>query len=164
LHTGAEYDADGALAASGKADEGLLKEWLAHPYFKKAPTKSLDRHDFKLDAVRALTLEDGAATLAEFTVRAVEKSFDHMKDKPKRWLITGGGRKNRFMMRRLAEVLGVPAEPVETQGWNGDAMEAEGFAYLAVRSLKGLPLSLPSTTGVPQPMPGGVLYKAHPSS
>ncbi len=159
--TGNEYDVDGLLAAGGRIDQALVAQWLDHDYFKKMPPKSLDRNDFKVDAVQTLSTEDGAATLTEFTVRAVEKALDHLPQKPKRWLVTGGGRKNALMMTRLRDILSVPVEPVETQGWNGDAMEAEGFAYLAVRSLKGLPLSLPTTTGVPQPMPGGTYYKAH---
>lgn len=158
--TGAEFDANGALASAGTIDEGLIAQWLSHPYFAKVPPKSLDRNDFKVDDVRALSTEDGAATLTEFTVRAVLKTLDHFPQAPKRWLATGGGRKNKKMMDDLRAALSVPVEPVEVAGWNGDAMEAEGFAYLAVRSLKGLPLSLPTTTGVPTPMPGGVLYRS----
>jgi anhydro-N-acetylmuramic acid kinase len=74
--------------------------------------------------------------------------------------VTGGGRLNGHFMRLLRERLGVPVDPVEAVGWNGDFIEAQCFGYLALRSLAGLPLSLPSTTGVPAPMPGGELWKA----
>ncbi len=83
-----------------------------------------------------------------------------MPDEPRRWLVTGGGRRNGHFMRRLAERLGVPVEPVEAVGWDGDFLEAQCFGYLAVRSRRGLPLSLPTTTGVPHPMPGGDFFRA----
>jgi anhydro-N-acetylmuramic acid kinase len=103
---------------------------------------------------------DGAATLAAFTVEATAAAIDHVPAKPSRWLVTGGGRLNRFFMDGLARRLGVPVEPVEAVGWNGDYLEAELFGFLAVRSLRGLSLSLPTTTGVPHPMTGGSLAKA----
>ena len=104
--------------------------------------------------------EEGAATLLRFTVESIRRALDHLPDKPKRWLLTGGGRKNPELVRYIAEVVDAPAEPVEAVGWRGDDLEAEAFAFLAVRSLRGLPLSLPTTTGVPEPMTGGVLYPA----
>src|SRR5262249_40630044 len=76
------------------------------------------------------------------------------------WLVTGGGRHNPVLMEALRRRLDAPVHPVEAIGWSGDALEAQAFAYLAVRSLEGLPLSLPSTTGVPQPTCGGRLFKA----
>ena len=76
------------------------------------------------------------------------------------WLVTGGGRQNPVFMAGLAQRLGVPVDPVEAEGWDGDLLEAECFAYLAIRSRAGLPLSLPSTTGVPMPMPGGEFWPA----
>jgi anhydro-N-acetylmuramic acid kinase len=85
---------------------------------------------------------------------------EHLPAPPVRWLVTGGGRRNPALMDALSERLGVAVEPVEAVGWDGDALEAQAFAYLALRSLDGLPLSLPSTTGVPQPTSGGVLHRA----
>lgn len=158
--TGAEYDDDGKLAMRGHIDEGLLARWLAHDFFDKAPPKSLDRHDFDVKEVEVLSLEDGAATLTAFSVQAVKRAAEHFPAPPARWLVSGGGRKNKKMIHDLKNHLNIAVDPVEKVGWDGDAMEAEGFAYLAVRSLKGLPLSLPSTTGVPRPMPGGTVYKA----
>lgn len=152
---GARYDSGGALAARGKADEGALAALLAHPYFDQPAPKSLDRDAFDPAPVRGLSVEDGAATLTAFTAASVARIVPHLPEAPLRWLVCGGGRHNATLMGMLADRLGVPVDPVETVGWNGDALEAEAFAYLAVRSRKGLPLSLPATTGVPRPMSGG---------
>lgn len=152
---GARYDAGGALAATGRVDEGALAALLAHPYFDQPAPKSLDRDAFDPSPVHGLSLEDGAATLTAFTAASVARIVPHLPAAPLRWLVCGGGRHNATLMGMLADRLGVPVDPVEAVGWNGDALEAEAFAYLAVRSRKGLPLSLPTTTGAPQPMTGG---------
>ena len=122
---------------------------LAHPYFDQPPPKSLDRLDFTLAPVEGLGLEDGAATLAAFTARAVARACEHLPARPKRWLVTGGGRHNATLMRMLAHALAVPVEPIEAIGADGDALEAQAFAFLAVRTLRGLPISFPTTTGAP---------------
>ena len=156
---GAPFDAGGAIAASGKADPGLIARFMRNPYFARSAPKSLDRNAFHADAaaVDALSDADGAATLAEFTVQATVAALRHVPRPPLRWLVTGGGRHNAFFMRRFAEELRVPVDPVEAVGWDGDFLEAQCFGYLAVRSLLQLPLSLPTTTGVPRPMTGGEL-------
>jgi anhydro-N-acetylmuramic acid kinase len=100
------------------------------------------------------------ATLTQFTVQSVLKSLQPLPAKPRALYVAGGGSKNKAMMQWLSEALDYPVEPVETLGWNGDALEAQGFAYLAVRSMQGLALSVPTTTGVPEPMSGGVYYSA----
>ncbi|HWK44612.1 MAG TPA: anhydro-N-acetylmuramic acid kinase [Stellaceae bacterium] len=162
-HTGAAYDDGGRIAAAGRIDESRLVGLLADLYFDRAPPKSLDRNDFPLAAMDGLSLEDGAATLLAFTARSVAKARAHLGVVPKRWLVTGGGRHNTALMAALAEALdGVEVSPVETVNWVGDTLEAQAFAFLAVRSLKGLPLSLPGTTGVPYPMPGGLLHQPAP--
>jgi anhydro-N-acetylmuramic acid kinase len=152
---GKPYDKDGYMAFAGMANQTILKQLLDHPYFAKAVPKSLDRDAFSRKPVNNLSLQDGAATLTMFTVGSIVKSFDHLPEKPQAIYVTGGGRKNKFIMQQLAEQTGVPVKAVEDLGWNGDAMEAEGFAYLAVRSRLGLPLSLPGTTGCPEPLTGG---------
>jgi anhydro-N-acetylmuramic acid kinase len=161
-HTGAPYDADGAIAASGQVDRAILAELMGHPYFKLPAPKSLDRNDFHARAriVDRLGLVDGAATLAAFTIESVAASLAQVPRTPSRWLVTGGGRRNAFFMRELAKRLAVAVEPVEAVGWDGDFIEAQCFGYLALRSVRGLPLSLPTTTGVPRPMPGGELHRA----
>jgi anhydro-N-acetylmuramic acid kinase len=158
-HTGRPCDLAGALAARGQVDRAILEASLADPWFALPPPKSLDRLDFTLERVERLNPEDGAATLTEFTAAAVAAAVRHLPAPPRRWLVTGGGRHNRTMMAALARRLAAPVEAVENVGWRGDALEAEAFAYLAVRSRSGLPLSLPSTTGVPAPQIGGRYYR-----
>lgn len=153
--TGRAYDDGGALARAGRVDAVALERLLDNSFFDRPAPKSLDRDAFDPAPVAGLPTEDGAATLTAFTVRSVARVLPHLPQPPRRWLITGGGRRNTAIMEGLAETLGVPVEPVESVGWNGDALEAQGFAYLAVRSRLGLPLSLPTTTGVPQPLTGG---------
>jgi anhydro-N-acetylmuramic acid kinase len=157
--TGRPYDASGGISAAGRVDEARLAAMLAHPYFEQAPPKSLDRLDFALAPVEGLGLEDGAATLAAFTARAVARAQAHLPAPPLRWLITGGGRHNATLMRMLAEALGVPVAPIEAIGADGDALEAQAFAFLAVRSVRGLPISFPTTTGAPRPLCGGRLAR-----
>ncbi|MDQ4135182.1 MAG: anhydro-N-acetylmuramic acid kinase [Pseudomonadota bacterium] len=159
---GVAFDEDGRLAAAGNINEELVRAFMDNPFFDRPAPKSLDRNDFhrRAQGVEALSDADGAATLAAFTVESVVAALRHVPGTPKRWLVTGGGRRNGHFMRRLAERLGVPVEPVEAVGWDGDFLEAQCFGYLAVRSHRGLPLSLPTTTGVPHPMPGGELFRA----
>jgi anhydro-N-acetylmuramic acid kinase len=157
-HTGAAADIGGALARAGDASTAHIERFLDAPFFKRAPPKSLDRDDFADAAPAGLSLEDGAATLTEMTAAAVAASARHFPESARDWLVTGGGRHNPALMAALRRRLGVRVRPVEALGWNGDTLEAQAFAYLAVRSLEGLPLSLPSTTGVSEPTCGGKLF------
>jgi anhydro-N-acetylmuramic acid kinase len=150
-------DRDGRLGAAGTVDEGRLAKLLQHPYLTKPYPKSLDRFDFGAAMADGLGVEDGAATLTAFTVSAVGKALDLLPRRPKRLAVSGGGRHNPTMMAMLASRGGVEVVQAETLGWKGDAVEAECFAFLAVRVLRGLPISFPSTTGVPRPMQGGRL-------
>ena len=154
-HTGERYDADGHLAASGRTDPETLRQLLDNPYFERRPPKSLDRNDFSSQPVEGMSVADGAATLASFTVHAIARAADHFPQPVARWLVTGGGRHNAVLMAWLSELLAVPVDPVETVGWEGDALEAQAFAYLAVRSRRGLPLTFPTTTRAPRPLTGG---------
>jgi anhydro-N-acetylmuramic acid kinase len=154
-HLGEPMDRDGRLAASGTPHEPTLAALLAHPFFARPAPKSLDRQDFAgaLNQVEALPVADAAATLAAFTARAVAAS--PWPAPPLRVLVTGGGRLNPAIMAALRAALPCRVEPVETVGWDGDALEAQCFAFLAARVRRGLPLSFPGTTGVAQPMRGG---------
>ena len=158
--TAATLDYDGRLARSGTADRAALDALLAQPYFDAKPPKSLDRNAFDPAPVGGLSAADGAVTLVAFTAEAVRRASAHMPAPPLRWLVTGGGRHNPALMAALAERLGAPCDAVEGVGWQGDALEAQAFGYLAVRSRRGLPLSLPRTTGVPHPVSGGVFHPA----
>jgi len=154
---GYECDRDGTLSAAGTANQAVLQVLLAHPYFAWPTPKSLDRLEFTkalaMSGLEQLSAEDGAATLVSFTVEAVARAV--LPAPPKRWLVCGGGRHNPSIMCALQRRLGVPVEPVETVGWNGDALEAQCFGFLAARVKAGLPLSFPTTTGVQRPTLGG---------
>jgi anhydro-N-acetylmuramic acid kinase len=157
---GLTHDENGALAANGEVDERLLAAWMGDPYFARPAPKSLDRNHFRrlTEGAERLSDADGAATLAAFTVEATAAALAQAPEPPKRWLVCGGGRRNVTLMARLARRLGVPVEPIEAIQQDGDFVEAACFAHLALRSRRALPLSLPSTTGAPQPMQGGVYW------
>jgi len=159
-HLGEPVDRGGALARSGRVDAARLAAFLADPFFDRSPPKSLDRDDFAAFRDDGLAAADGAATLTAMTAAAVARAAAHFPAPVSRWLVTGGGRHNPVLMDALARCLGAPVAAVESAGWNGDALEAQAFAYLAIRSLEGLPLSLPSTTGVVRPMTGGRFFPA----
>jgi anhydro-N-acetylmuramic acid kinase len=155
-----ELDRDGTLARQGSADEARLARVLEHPYFAASPPKSLDRNSFPAALVDALSPPDGAATLTALVGAAVGKALDQLPQRPECVIVCGGGRKNPAIMeaiRTRARVVPVVAEQV---GWRGDAIEAECFAYLAVRAARGLPISFPLTTGVKQPLSGGRVARA----
>ncbi len=156
---GAAFDRDGALARSGRVDAAVLDRLLADPYFARPAPKSLDRLDFAASlaasGLERLSPPDGAATLVAFTAAAVAAA--PLPAPPLRWLVTGGGRHNPAIMAALRARLGVPVDPVEALGWNGDALEAQCFGFLAARIHAGLPISFPGTTGVPRPMTGGTI-------
>jgi anhydro-N-acetylmuramic acid kinase len=158
----AVHDADGALAARGRVNPDALTALLTHGYFGKPPPKSLDREAFAPSPVEALSTEDGAATLTAFTAASIAKAREHMPREPRTWVVCGGGRKNRTLMSMLAGNVANAVVPAEAIGLNGDVIEAEAWAYMAVRSTMGLPITFPETTGVPAPMTGGVLAKAPP--
>jgi anhydro-N-acetylmuramic acid kinase len=155
-HTGASVDTDGRAAAAGRIDEDALTALLTHDYFGKLPPKSLDRNAFSSEALAGLSPEDGAATLTAFTAVSIARAREHFPEQPKLWVISGGGRRNKTLMAMIAERVEAAVAPAEAAGMDGDAMEAEAWAYLAVRALQGLPITFPGTTGVPRPMTGGV--------
>ena len=159
-HTGEPFDQDGRLAAAGRIDAAALAALMDNDYFRAPPPKSLDRDAFDASPVSGLSVADGAATLTAFTVESVVRAVSYLPAPPVRWLVTGGGRKNPTLMHQLGRALGVVVMPTEDIGIDGDAMEAQAFAYLAVRSLRGLPLSGPTTTGVARPTTGGKLFRA----
>ncbi|MEM0945786.1 MAG: anhydro-N-acetylmuramic acid kinase [Pseudomonadota bacterium] len=154
---GEPYDRDGARAATGKAADGVLEAMLAAPYFSKIPPKSLDRDDFSglADAVSDLPPEAAAATLTAAAAASVIAGMAHCPSPPSRLYVTGGGRRNPVMMKMLAAGIACPVVPVEEAGLDGDMMEAQAFAFLAVRVLRGLPTSAPGTTGVAAAVGGG---------
>jgi anhydro-N-acetylmuramic acid kinase len=155
---GQRFDRDGLLAASGKIDRPRLERWGEHRYFARRPPKSLDRGDFSDRWADGLSVADGAATLTRATARAVALAARHFPAPAKQWIVTGGGARNPTLLAAIAEETGTPVVLASTLGWDGDALEAQAFAFLAVRSLRGLPFTYPTTTGVPQPLTGGRLH------
>ena len=158
-HSGIAADIDGRLAGAGRASPTHVAAFLEAAYFARLPPKSLDRDTFQGALPHDLSLEDGAATLTEMTAAAVADGAAHLPAPPREWLVCGGGRRNPALLAALARRLAAPVRRVEAVGWDGDALEAQAFAYLAIRSLKGLPLSLPGTTGAPRPICGGRLFR-----
>ncbi|PZP85402.1 MAG: anhydro-N-acetylmuramic acid kinase [Azospirillum brasilense] len=164
-HTGARCDMNGQIAKRGITEESRVKQFLRDGFFVQNRARSLDRNQFSLSLVEGLSLEDGAATLTAMTAAAIAWSTRAVPEVPKQLLITGGGRHNPVLMRMIeartcsdVKARDCIVQPVEAVGWNGDMLEAEAFAYLAARSVQGLPLSLPSTTGVREPVSGGELF------
>jgi anhydro-N-acetylmuramic acid kinase len=156
--SGAPYDRDGTAAAHGRVDAAWLAATLALPFFSAPLPKSLDRNAFAgLDASR-FSLEDGAATLTALTAAAVAAVVPLLPRAPRSWIVAGGGARNPAMMCMVSERLkSATVETAQTLGWSADALEAQAFAFLAVRSLGGLPITFPKTTGAPRPLTGGVL-------
>jgi anhydro-N-acetylmuramic acid kinase len=159
-HQGVPRDADGALAASGQVHADFVTQFLRHSYFGERPPKSLDRNAFPLELVDGLSAADGAATLTAFTAASIARAREHFPEQPRLWVVCGGGRRNRTLMAMVAERVEAAVAPAEAAGCAGDGLEAEAWAYLAVRSLKGLPITFPGTTGVPNPMTGGALAQS----
>lgn len=155
-----EMDRDGRLAASGRVDEALLAKALQHPYLRKAYPKSLDRFDFGHDWVADLSDADGAATLTAFTANAVGRGLDLLPKRPERLIVCGGGRRNPTLLAMIERYAGVRVDRAEVVGWEGDATEAQCFAYLAMRRLRGLPVTYPGTTGVAVPGVAGRVAQA----
>jgi anhydro-N-acetylmuramic acid kinase len=157
--TDKRFDRDGILASQGTARWDIVEAALADPFFARKPPKSLDRARFAKFPVDALSLEDACATATAIVAGSVGRALRHLPSMPATWIVAGGGSRNRSLMKLLRTNLLAPVLVAEAVGWSSDALEAQAFAYLAVRSLKGLPLTFPTTTGVPQPMTGGVLAK-----
>lgn len=154
---GQRYDKDGALAAAGKVDRARVERFADHRFFTKVPPKSLDRGDFSYSWADGLSVVDGAATLTRGTARAVALAARHFPAPVSQWVICGGGARNPTLLRAIAEETNGKVFTAADLGWDGDALEAQAFAFLAVRSLRRLPLTFPGTTGAPRPMTGGRL-------
>jgi anhydro-N-acetylmuramic acid kinase len=154
---GLRFDKDGALAASGRVDRTRLERFGEHRYFSCKPPKSLDRGDFNDSWADGLSVADGAATLTRGTARAIALAARLFPAPVAQWIITGGGARNPTLLAAVAEETRATVVTADSVGWNGDAMEAQAFGFLAVRSLLGLPISFPGTTGAPRPLTGGRL-------
>ncbi|MGC2085585.1 MAG: anhydro-N-acetylmuramic acid kinase, partial [Bradyrhizobium sp.] len=156
----APFDCEGRFAAQGRVDDAWIARALELPFFAAPPPKSLDRNDFAALRLGGMAPADGAATLTAFTAAALGRIVPLLPKVPASWIIAGGGARNLTMMRMLRERLApAPVEAADALGWSADAIEAQAFGFLAARGMKGLPLSYPTTTGVPMPMTGGVMAR-----
>lgn len=150
-----KYDTDGIVSKKGVINEDLLSKWLAAPYFARPAPKSLDRDAWAIDDAYNLAPTDCIATLSAFTIRSIA----HHIGETHAIYVCGGGRHNGYIMDELAAALSCPVQPIEALGYDGDAIEAEGFAYLAARILDGKVISLPTTTGLKAGALSGAIYK-----
>ena len=157
--TGAAYDEGGRTAAAGRVDEAALAALMAHPYFAAPAPKSLDRDAFSPAPVAHLALADRVATLTRFSAAALAAGVALLPRRPQTVIAAGGGTHNATLMGEIARALGVPVTAADAAGFSSDFMEAEAFAYLAVRSLNALPITFPGTTGVGAPLTGGRLVR-----
>jgi anhydro-N-acetylmuramic acid kinase len=158
--TGDTYDSNGNIAKSGVIHEKIVEKLLSNSFFNTPPPKSLDRNHFANNLVTGLNSNDGAATLTAFTAKAIAQCIKFLPQKPKLWLISGGGRHNKTLMQYLSNYIESEVQAIEALKINGDFIEAQAFGFLAVRSYYKLHLSLPTTTGVGRLVTGGAFYQA----
>lgn len=161
-HRKESFDKDGNFSKSGEIVDEAVNAFVTHPYFQMPAPKSLDRdafHSYALNLVDDLSAKDGAATLCAFTVASVMKAQELFPDYVGGWIVCGGGRLNKAMMSAFKAYLEGVVMTAEDVGWDGDAIEAQAFAYLAARAEKGLALTFPTTTGVPEALSGGRLHR-----
>lgn len=157
---GKAFDDEGKIAAVGKADQDFIERVLRNPFFDKPPPKSLDRNEFVrlIAELSSLSLEDGVATLTMLTAASIARVRAHLPHSPKRFVVAGGGAHNRTLVKHLSTLLApVDVATADRVGWSADALEAQAFGYLAVRTLHGLPITFSGTTGVSEPLLGGVI-------
>lgn len=155
--TGQAYDADGALAAQGRVDEEWVAQALQNPFFRVPPPKSLDRNHFAALSVAGFAPADGAATLTAFTAASIASIVPLLAKAPRSVIVAGGGARNPILLAMLrARVAPAQVQDADSLGWSADAIEAQAFGFLAVRSARGLPLTFPGTTGVASPLSGGL--------
>ena len=161
-----KYDKDGILASSGKKNDIIFEQ--AQELFANRPNQnalSFDTNDFDVSFARGLSLEDGAATLTDFTARVIGSALfellSNLSDKPWKVIVCGGGRKNNFLIEKIKDntLKDIVIQPIDEYGVDGDFVESQAFAFLAIRSLLNLPISFPDTTGCRKPCTGGELVK-----
>ena len=160
LKSGKAMSPDGSLARDGQVRTEILRMMMLNPYLRRKPPKSLGQFDFKLDSLLELSASDGAATLTALSAACVRLSEKHLPEEPKQWVVCGPGAENPSMLEALKKALDAPVRLAGEAGWNSNFLDAECIGYLAVRSLKKLPLTYPQTTRAPRPIHGGLFFKA----
>ena len=162
------YDKDGSTAKSGKINKSVLNKAIddhMDKFISEEQSKdyyhdrSYDINDFDFSFVFGLSLEDGAATLTEYTAFIISEFINGTPADLRRVIVCGGGRKNKFLLKRISKKLKYSLQPIDNFGIDGDFVESQAFAYLAIRSYLKLPISFPETTGVKKSCTGGVIVK-----
>ena len=154
-----EFDDGGLLAKSGQSNENILKKFINNPYYKKNYPKSLDVKDFNLSDLNKIGLEDGCATLSMLTAMSICMAIRSFDEDPNTILFSGGGRKNKFIIDNIKKIIKKQIYLIDEFNFNGDFIESQAFAYLAIRSYLKKFITLPTTTGVKNPCLGGIIYK-----
>ena len=154
-----QYDENGKIAFKGSVDKNILDAYLDDPYYDSSPPKSLDVNDFTLGPVRGLSIENSITTLSELTALTIVNSLSFFLNKPKKIILCGGGRKNKYLCERIKKISNILTLNIDEYKINGDFIESQAFAYLAIRSFLKKTISFPKTTGVSKPMTGGELVK-----
>ena len=150
-----QFDKDGMIAFTGNIDKNILDSYLSDPYYELSPPKSLDINDFNLNPLRDLSLKDSVATLSELTSLTIVNALSFFSSKPIEIILCGGGRKNKFIFDRIKKLSNITISNIDDYKINGDFIESQAFAYLAIRSLFKKPISFPKTTGATKPITGG---------
>ena len=154
------------FAASGNRNEIIFEQ--AQELFSNRPNQhvlSFDVNDFDISFARGLSLEDGAATLTDFTASiigsALTSILSNFKNKIPKVLVCGGGRKNKVLIEKIKKnsLPVIVIQSIDDYGVDGDYVESQAFAFLAIRSIKKLPISFPNTTGCAKPVSGGEIVK-----
>ncbi len=156
-----EYDNEGSIARSGKIDKLILSQALENFNNNSRYEKSLDIKDFDIFFAKGLSLENGAATITDFTAKLISDGMNYIHEKNKtskyQWLVCGGGRKNQYLLECIKNNFNeIVIDPIDKYEINGDYIESQAFAFLAIRSVEGMPISFPSTTGCNKALTGGV--------
>jgi len=159
------FDENGSIAKSGKIDQLILNQAIDNFQIDRFD-KSLDVKNFDISFVRGLSLEDGCATITNFTAYLIAKGIEHSNGnniKPIKYLICGGGRRNTFLIQSIKDYLShkqnISLNSIDDYSLNGDYIESQAFGYLSIRSFLNLPISYPKTTGCKTPTVGGELVK-----
>ena len=164
-HTGKSYDEAGAWASRGNLNLDLLKTLMADPYLQRTPPKSTGKEHYNLSWLMPLLLpaaepRDIQRTLVEFTARSAVDALHRWAPSVQRLLVCGGGRLNKLLMQRLGELSSAVVQTTDQHGWNGDAIEAAAFAWLAHQRLAQAPGNAPEVTGAKGPRILGAVYAA----
>ena len=154
-----QFDKDGKIAFTGCVDKNILDSYLSDPYYESLPPKSLDVNDFSLGALRSLNIKDSIATLSELTSLTITNALNLLSSRPMEIILCGGGRKNKFIFDRIKKLSNNKISNIDKYKINGDFIESQAFAYLAIRSFLKKPISFPKTTGVVRSMTGGDIIK-----